>query len=319
MPQIDVKAYLDQLRQALPYVPPLPVQAIKALHKKRDFGGIVRLIRSTMNVEVGLTIHWTSGPPPKGLEKAKAWISLPQKMPYYGTPAFKELKLDIFILKSFIQTSNYDEFAIVVAHELSHVVLESIKHPLKTEDLTAMLLGFSYLYRTAAHTIRRVTFSNRFENRQLGYLSQQEMDTAASILVPSRLRAKRGLLNYARENMLLIVYLGIGAAIWAGISASNKWSNYQIAAAEQSRLESQLPLKVNDALTLIGISNGLASVTRVFQLVTRPPNLSKFETGVRNNVCAAKKANIEKGISYINEYRIGANEIVDRIEVASCP
>jgi len=100
MSYISVESYIEQLRQQLPYVPPVPVSVIKALHKKRDFAGIVRLIRSTMNVGVNLNLHWTSGPAPKEIPNAPAWIRLPEKMPYYGTPAFKEMKLDIFILKS---------------------------------------------------------------------------------------------------------------------------------------------------------------------------------------------------------------------------
>jgi len=321
MSDIDVKAYLDQLRQALPYVPPLPVREIRTLHRKRDFGAIVRLIRRTMNVQVGLTIHWTNGPPPKRIEKAKAWISLPEKMPYYGSPAFKKLKLDIFILKEFLETTRYDEFTIAVAHELSHVVLESIENPLRKEekavDLTAMLLGFSYVYRMAAHT-RRVGY-NVIRRSQLGYLSELEMNAAAKLLVPSRLRAKGGLLKYARERIAGVVYLGIIVAIWAGIFVSSQWDKYQIAAAEQNKWAGRLPLRINDDLTLVDAYNGLASITRVFQLVGRPANLSGFEASVRNNVCADNKANIKKGISYINEYRIGVNELVDRIEIASCP
>jgi hypothetical protein len=60
MPDIDLKTYLDRLRKALPYVPPIPIAKIKALHKKGDLGGVVRLIRDTMKVNVHLALHWTS-------------------------------------------------------------------------------------------------------------------------------------------------------------------------------------------------------------------------------------------------------------------
>jgi hypothetical protein len=227
MPDINVKGYIDRLREALPYVPPIPVQEIKALHKTGDLGGVVKLIRNTMNVGVGLTIHWTGGPPPKEIPGALAWINLPGKMPYYGTAAFKDLKLDIFIMKSFAQTKPYDQFAMAVAHELSHVVLESIEHPLRKEekavDLTAMILGFSYLYRSAAHTIQRVGY-NQFQQNHLGYLSEREIDAAAKILVPSRLRAKHGMLKFAWENSRLLVYLGIIATIWGGTFMSSRWN-----------------------------------------------------------------------------------------------
>jgi hypothetical protein len=224
MPDIDVKAYLDQLQRDLPYVPPIPVKKIKALHKNGGLGSVVKLIRKRMNVDVGLTIHWTSGPPP--IPGATAWISLPEKMPRYGTAAFKELKLDIFILKSFAETAPYDQFVIVVAHELSHVVLESTAHPLRKEekavDLTAMILGFSYLYRDAAHRVQRVGYS-QFQQQHIGYLSDHEVDAAAKILVPPILRVKRGLLHYARTHIRLVVLLSLGLLIWGGTFMSSGW------------------------------------------------------------------------------------------------
>jgi len=91
MPDIDIKSYLDQLRRDLPCVSPLPVQKIKALHNKQDFGGIVKLIRSTMNVDVRLTLHWTSTSL-KDKPNAAAWIALPDKMPYLRHPGVQTAK-----------------------------------------------------------------------------------------------------------------------------------------------------------------------------------------------------------------------------------
>ena len=153
MADIDVRAYISQLRQALPYVPPIPVQEIKTMHRKRDLGGIVKLIRKTMSVNVRLTLHWTD----QVRGDALAWVLLPEKMPYYGTPEFAKVGIDRFIRKSFAEARPYNEFAMAVAHEFSHIVLDSIHHPLRREekavDLTAMILGFSYLYRRGAHTV----------------------------------------------------------------------------------------------------------------------------------------------------------------------
>jgi hypothetical protein len=205
--------YLNQLREKLPYVPPVPVQAIKKLHRKGDFGGVVRLIRQTMNVGVNLTLHWTSGPPAH--EKAQAWVKIPPAMPYYGTPEFKALKVDMFILKSFRDTSTWAEFAIVIAHELSHVVLDSIRHPLRDEekavDLTAMLLGFSFLYRDAAHTLTRTRTGFKtytYKDTDIGYLSEWEVIAAAKILVPYQMRARRVAIKIARRSAIPIAIFG---------------------------------------------------------------------------------------------------------------
>jgi hypothetical protein len=98
-----------------------------------------------MNIDVQLVVGWVRSGGPKD---APAWITLPERMPYYGDPAFKEMTLTIYIRKSFLEDSTYDQAAIVIAHELSHIVLDAIAHPLrrveKAVDLTAMLLGFRH-------------------------------------------------------------------------------------------------------------------------------------------------------------------------------
>jgi hypothetical protein len=80
MPDIDVKSYIDELRRFIPYVPPVSVEEIKALYGKRELGSVVKLIRSAMNVGVGLTVHWTDGPAPKEIPNAPAWCSEAAKL-----------------------------------------------------------------------------------------------------------------------------------------------------------------------------------------------------------------------------------------------
>jgi hypothetical protein len=214
MSDIDVKAYIGQLRQALPYVPPIPVQEIKTMHRKRDLGGIVRLIRNTMNVNVRLTLRWTN----QIHGNAPAWVLLPEKMPYYGTPEFAKIRIDMFIRRSFAEARPYNEFAMAVAHEFSHIILDSIHHPLRKEekavDLAAMILGFSYLYRTGAHTVERVGL-NRFANKRLGYLSKRELDTACRILVPAKMRARYMALAFLEANVGLLALGALCFSVWA--------------------------------------------------------------------------------------------------------
>ena len=126
---------------------PIKPASLKALHKARNYEGMVQRIKKAMNVEVKLRVGWVNS---GGQNKdAPAWVQLPHNMPPYGSTAFKDLTITIFIRKSFLERSKYDQAAITVAHELSHIVLESINHPLRREekavDLTAMLLGFRKL------------------------------------------------------------------------------------------------------------------------------------------------------------------------------
>jgi hypothetical protein len=183
----DVTKYLHELRQRLPYVPPISVDDLKSLHKAKDHKGIVRLVKRAMNIEhVTFQVFWVPpGAANDGEHKdSPAWVELPRDMPFYGTQAFKDLAIKMFFRKEFFEQA-YDEATAAVAHELSHVVLESTHHPFrsceKVVDLTAMLLGFSRLYDSACHKERRV--GNSVKSQKLGYLSREEVQLANQSLL----------------------------------------------------------------------------------------------------------------------------------------
>src|SRR5271166_6491443 len=52
----EIKAYLTQLRSVLPCVPPIAAPSLEALHKSKNFKGMVHLIKKSMNIE-GVTIR----------------------------------------------------------------------------------------------------------------------------------------------------------------------------------------------------------------------------------------------------------------------
>jgi hypothetical protein len=185
-PTFDVRKYLYQLRQMLPCVRPVPIGTLKSLHIARDYKGMVRLIKKTMNVETDIHVLWVlEGAANTGSAKdAPAWVNIPSEMPPYGSKPFREMRLDIFLRRSFLETSAYDQIAITIAHELSHIVLESIKHPLrrceKAVDLTAMLLGFRRLYGSGSQKEQRSGQGSAIQ--QLGYLSSHEVQLADQVI-----------------------------------------------------------------------------------------------------------------------------------------
>ena len=163
-------------------------------------------------------LRFTGQTNPPSNREAKAWVRLPNDMPEYGTQAFKDLKLDMFILKSFAHQSRCHEFIVVVAHEFSHVVLELIGHPLRTEekavDLTAMLLGFSYSYQLAAHAVRAYP-GNIVETSRIGYLTEDELNAACRILLPQNLRLSK--LPPARQGLLILLGMCFGAWLYGAL------------------------------------------------------------------------------------------------------
>lgn len=218
MGDIDVASFIAQLRQHLPYVPPIPTQKLKAQHRLRDYEGMVRFIRRAMNLEVRLLVGWVNDNGPKDRSKSPAWVEMPANMPLYGSSEFKTLSIRMFLRKDFLEANSYDKIAIAIAHELSHVVLDSIHHPLRTEekavDLTAMLLGFSRLYMVAAHTSKG----------RLGYLTSSELSVATRILVPTRFRLARALSIFVQSLAVPLIAIGVVLSVWGSGKLSSKVS-----------------------------------------------------------------------------------------------
>jgi hypothetical protein len=139
---------LRALRERLPYVPAVNLAELERLHLAQDHKGVVQFVKRLMNIQaITFKVIWVpDGAVQEGAMKdTPAWVTIPFPMPAYGSKEFREMTIEMFFRKSFFQQS-YDRAAQAVAHEMSHVVLESIAHPLrkceKAVDLTAMLLGF---------------------------------------------------------------------------------------------------------------------------------------------------------------------------------
>ena len=93
-----------------------------------------------------------------------AFIVSPGYFPIYGTSDFNKLKIPLFIFMKSTGIS-METFVYAVAHELSHIILYALNHPLRNNevavDLTAMILGF--------HDIIRI--GRKVGNETYGYFS----------------------------------------------------------------------------------------------------------------------------------------------------
>jgi hypothetical protein len=323
-PTFDVKKYLHQLQRALPCVPPIPVQALTSLYTARDYEGMVQLIKKAMNVEVRLVVGWVNCGGPQAMKDAPAWIEFPPNMPFYGSNAFRELKLTMFLRKSFLAESKYDQVAIAIAHELSHVVLESIEHPLrrceKAVDLTAMLLGFRQLYASGSYKEERSRNSTR--SRTLGYLSREEVELANRILTPERSKINVIQFLLVRRKALALALLLVG--IFGSFTAKELyrvWELHHTLLTAQLKVGKHMPLKVSPYLTLVDARVGVTALT-FLHAVTGPKGSTDFtalERVVRKNVCASPlKSLIGNGASFNYEYRDTSHELIRLFEIASC-
>ena len=322
----EIKGYLAQLRQALPCVAPVSARALKSLHKAKDYEGMLRLIRQSMNVQVRLTIAWVNSGGHKSDDgrEAPAWIELPAHMPRYGTAAFRDLKLTIFLRKSFLAESTYDEAAVAIAHELSHVVLDSIAHPLRrverAVDLTAMLLGFRLLYQIACykefHSERMVT------TKGLGYLSPAEVNLANDIISRRNARFKfspsvRSIAAYSRLPAVLAV-----CAATAAFPLYKVWEVHDFLIQQQTAMQIKLPKTATGHMILSDVRVGVREMTLAYKvsLPRRDFDIDALERGTRQDACASEiRTKIRDGAIYSYEFIDSSHAVIGRFAVASCP
>lgn len=120
----------------------------------------------------------------RGIEGITAQVSIPSNLPLYGTQALTNFSIDVKV------SENCHEqpltFVSVMAHELSHVLLHSLMHPQKDNelyaDLTAMILGFSSIMklgRKATSTTEKLLVTET-QTTTYGYLNDRQFFFARS-------------------------------------------------------------------------------------------------------------------------------------------
>jgi hypothetical protein len=150
---------------------------LRELHDRHDYTGMVKLIRDGMGLDLRVRVALVNHGGPNG---APAWIKRPDPFPRNGTPEFKRTVVTVHLRKAFLLKYKFEHVVMAIAHELSHVVLFRIGHPLeKVEeavDLTAMLMGYSEFYFNGFELLRTERLGT------LGYLTGDEIRYAAGVL-----------------------------------------------------------------------------------------------------------------------------------------
>jgi len=92
----------------------------------------------------------------RGVAGIVAQVHIPSYLPLYGTSSFVNFPVDVKVSKNIKE--HPDTFMAIIAHELSHIVLNSLRYSEKDNevytDITAMLLGFNEVMRFGRETIK---------------------------------------------------------------------------------------------------------------------------------------------------------------------
>lgn len=191
MRQALVESYIDRLRVSFGQIrTPIAEERLRALYDAKDYGRMVYHIQTALRLDLTVRLGLVN----KGGPNAPAWISGSVPMPMYGTEAFRQEVVTMYIRKSFLAEVLFDTVVMAIAHELCHVVLNATGHPLREQeeavDLAAMLLGFRDFYVTGCRTVRKQQVSramklagyDAYEVSSVSYLTQEEISHAATYM-----------------------------------------------------------------------------------------------------------------------------------------
>lgn len=198
-----IRSHLEVLRASMSQVTTqIQSPLLRQLYEAHDYTGVVKFVRDSMKLKLRLRVGLVNRGDDPSLPKkdAPAWVSLPVPMPPLNSREFEKTTATIFIRKSFLDCGRYESVIQAIAHEMAHIVLEGLRHPLRSEepavDLTAMWLGYRDIYVVGADYVevgaplrfsekliaefRRYRSGDQIRNyTSLGYLSPEEVCFAA--------------------------------------------------------------------------------------------------------------------------------------------
>lgn len=118
---------------------------------------------------------------PKQSEDSPAFIQIPQPLPMYGSKAFENITIPMYLRTQVINENNFESFCLVVTHELSHIVLHSLRHTLRysevATDITGMILGFIEVIKIGRSRVIKKTKTEK-TIATYGYLSDEQFRLA---------------------------------------------------------------------------------------------------------------------------------------------
>lgn len=120
-----IQSYIAQLCASLGAMKPVSEGRLRELFNRQDYTGMVKAIRDNMGLNLRVRVGIVNEGGPVG---APAWASAPKPMPLFGTAEFQRTLVTVFLRKAFVGSHYFEEVAIAIAHEPSHIVLFGINH-----------------------------------------------------------------------------------------------------------------------------------------------------------------------------------------------
>ncbi|MDD5020210.1 MAG: hypothetical protein PHH75_00905 [Candidatus Omnitrophica bacterium] len=117
----------------------------------------------------------------RGRESITAQVTIPTNLPMFGTSSLVDFPIHVRVSENCSYWSQ--AFMAVMAHELSHILLYSLCHPQKNNeiytDLTAMILGFGSIMENGRKQTEYAASGNATTTTTYGYLNDAQFAFAS--------------------------------------------------------------------------------------------------------------------------------------------
>jgi len=194
----SVTSHLHEFQRVIGFKDYMDVGRWVDMYQARDYLKLCRAIGAQMKLPNEIALEEATASTPfrtyamsptdeagRGTQGIVAQVTIPENLPIYGTPAFAAHIIRITTGDAIGKIPAETAIAII-AHELSHILLHSLRHhdrdSEKCTDLVPIALGFANIVRSG----RVVTTSTRAGNvtttltTTYGYLSDAEFEEAAA-------------------------------------------------------------------------------------------------------------------------------------------
>lgn len=211
-----VREGLDELEAFFGVREPVPANFLIRLHTAGQLEPLIAAIAEEMGLPVDFKLSVISKDTPfrshylartdhsgRGIEGIEAQVTIPSNLPLYGSTELRGHPIGVLITPAF-RTAKPETAITILAHELSHVLLHSLRHPKRDSevftDLVPLVLGFAEIVQRG-RTVSSVAHNGERTNTtttRYGYLSDFEFSFAlgrVDSLLGARQKSRLDLLN----------------------------------------------------------------------------------------------------------------------------
>lgn len=140
----------------------------------------------------------------RGISGITAQVSIPNNLPLYGSAELKGFNIDV---KVSVGCHEHPwAFITIMAHELSHILLYSMRHPQRDSefytDLLPMILGFRKVVEKGRQVVEITReIGDRWETQTItyGYLSDKQFEIASNKIKTAFKERNKVKENYIKE------------------------------------------------------------------------------------------------------------------------